>query len=84
MRAAREEAPDLILLDLGLPGDGFLLMEELKADTYTASIPEIVLTGRDAKGESGKAYETGAALLPGTLAEGIHFLRALARQSAHN
>ena len=61
MRAARKEAPDLILLDLGLPaGDGFLLMEELKADTYTASIPVIVLTGRDAEGNQEKAYETGA------------------------
>lgn len=61
MRIAREEAPDLILLDLGLPaGDGFLLMEELKADTYTASIPVIVLTGRDAEGNQEKAYETGA------------------------
>jgi DNA-binding response OmpR family regulator len=62
MRVAREEAPDLILLDLGLPaGDGFLLMEELKADTYTASIPVIVLTGRDAEGNQERAYETGAA-----------------------
>ena len=62
MRVAREEAPDLILLDLGLPaGDGFLLMEELKADTFTASIPVIVLTGRDAEGNQEKAYETGAA-----------------------
>lgn len=62
MRAAREEALDLILLDLGLPaGDGFLLMEELKADTHTASIPVIVLTGWDAEGNQEKAYETGAA-----------------------
>ena len=62
MNAAREELPDLILLDLGLPaGDGFLLMERLKSNPWTAGVPVIVLTGRDAEGNQERAYETGAA-----------------------
>lgn len=62
MSAVREEDPDLIVLDLGLPaGDGFLLMEQLKANPSTASTPVIVLTGRDAEGNQERAYETGAA-----------------------
>lgn len=61
IKAVSEGLPDLILLDLGLPeGDGFLLMEKLKADPGTAALPVIVLTGWDAEGNQEKAYETGA------------------------
>src|SRR5580692_1122077 len=48
MAEARKSEPDLIILDLGLPaGDGFLVMERLKSNTYLAAIPVIVVTGRD-------------------------------------
>jgi CheY-like chemotaxis protein len=41
----RAEHPDLILLDLGLPGmDGRSVARELKADPSTASLPIIVVT----------------------------------------
>ncbi len=45
MRLAREESPDLIILDLLLPGGGgFTFYERLKGLVYTQNIPVIVLT----------------------------------------
>ena len=52
--------PDLILLDLGLPaGDGFSVMDHLKADKSTASIPVIILTGRDRAINFDRALKAG-------------------------
>jgi len=52
--------PDLILLDLGLPaGDGFSVIESLKADERMASIPVIILTGRDRASSFDRALKAG-------------------------
>lgn len=47
MQLVREEKPDLILLDLKLPGemDGYQVLMQLKRSMDTASIPVIVITG---------------------------------------
>lgn len=43
---ARQEAPDLILLDLGLPGGGgMVVLERLRGLMSTAITPVIVITG---------------------------------------
>ena len=56
----RLHTPDLILLDLGLPaGDGFSVMESLKADKRMASIPVIILTGRDRASNFDRALKAG-------------------------
>jgi CheY-like chemotaxis protein len=48
--AARKEEPDLILLDLGLPGgNGVVVLERLRALPHLSGIPVIVLTGMDAE-----------------------------------
>ena len=58
---ARNEAPDLILLDLGLPGgDGFLLMERFETLPELSSVPVVVLTGRDEHPNKRRAEALGA------------------------
>lgn len=47
LEAARNSLPDVILLDVMLPGiDGFAICRELKADARTMSVPVIFLTAR--------------------------------------
>ena len=47
LKAARSEHPDLILLDVMMPGlDGWGVAEQLLEDDETASIPIIFLTAR--------------------------------------
>ncbi len=57
---AREETPDIILLDLSLPVmDGWEAMRHLRADAKTASIPIIVLTAHALASDRNRAYELG-------------------------
>jgi two-component system, cell cycle response regulator DivK len=57
---AREHAPALILLDLGLPGiDGWECARRLKADAATRDIPIIALTAHAMVGDRQKALEAG-------------------------
>ncbi len=45
---ARREKPDLIILDIGLPGgDGFVVKKRLNMYTSLSDIPVIVITGKD-------------------------------------
>jgi two-component system phosphate regulon response regulator PhoB len=63
LAAIRERKPDLIFLDLGLPGvSGAELARRLRADEGTAAIPILYLTGlapeacRDADGVVAKPF----------------------------
>jgi signal transduction histidine kinase/CheY-like chemotaxis protein len=48
VQAARTQRPDLIILDLLMPGtDGFEVVERLQADPTTAEIPIVILTAKD-------------------------------------
>ncbi len=58
---ARKEKPDLIILDLGLPGgDGFTVMERMSNLMPLAPIPIIVLSARDPASNEKKSLEAGA------------------------
>src|SRR5579872_2383143 len=58
---AREVRPDLILLDVDLPGvDGFEICQRLKADPVTSQIPVVFLTGAASTEEKLRGLEMGA------------------------
>jgi CheY-like chemotaxis protein len=53
----RHAAPDLILMDIALPGtDGLTLTRMLKAGTATKHIPVVALTASAMKGDDRKAF----------------------------
>lgn len=53
--------PDLILLDVRLPGgDGRVVLKALKANSATAAIPVIMLTGMSSEGDKVLALNLGA------------------------
>ena len=57
---AKKEAPDLILLDLGLPGgDGFTVLERMKNIASLACTPVIVVSARDPKANEKRAIDVG-------------------------
>jgi len=58
---ARKQQPDLIILDLGLPaGDGFVVMDRLRANLGLAMIPILVVSARDARTNHQRALDSGA------------------------
>ena len=57
---ARSEAPDLIVMDIGLPGmDGLEATKILKGDPQTESIPILAATSHAMKGDQEKAHAAG-------------------------
>ena len=59
--ASAEEKPDLILLDVMMPGmDGYEVCSRLKADPTTSEIPVIFLTGQTSAEDETRGFEVGA------------------------
>jgi two-component system, cell cycle response regulator DivK len=57
---AQSERPDLILMDIQLPGmDGWELTRRLKRNTATSHIPVIALTAYGTKGDEDRARDAG-------------------------
>jgi CheY-like chemotaxis protein len=57
---AGSENPDLILMDMSLPGiDGWTATRQVKSDETTRSIPVIALTAHAMAGDREKALEAG-------------------------
>ncbi|MCL2708366.1 MAG: response regulator [Defluviitaleaceae bacterium] len=61
LRHAAEFAPDLILLDIVMPGmSGYEVLSELKKSEKTRNIPVIFITGLDTDEDETKGLELGA------------------------
>jgi two-component system KDP operon response regulator KdpE len=61
LSVAKKEKPDLLLLDLGLPGgDGFMVMDRMKDIASLSSLPVIVVSARDPEGNKDRALSAGA------------------------
>jgi len=61
LKLAKENLPDLVLLDLILPGlDGFEVLRQIKADPNTKLIPVIVLSNLGQKEDMDRAFAGGA------------------------
>jgi sigma-B regulation protein RsbU (phosphoserine phosphatase) len=59
--ASAEEKPDLILLDIMMPGmDGYEVCSRLKGDPATREIPVIFLTGQTSAEDETRGFEVGA------------------------
>ena len=60
-RALKEEIPQLILLDIMLPGeDGYSILEKLKSNQETRDIPVIMVTAKEAEYDKVRALDSGA------------------------
>ena len=60
LESARAAAPDLILLDIGLPGmDGHAAVRALKSDPETRDIVTVALTAFAMAGDEERALESG-------------------------
>ena len=58
---ARKQNPDLIILDLGLPGgDGYVVLERLRTNLHLGMIPIIVVSARDLHANRERALKAGA------------------------
>jgi DNA-binding response OmpR family regulator len=61
LAAARQHAPDLVLLDVMMPGlDGWEVCKRLRAEPSTASVPLLMLTAKAEEGDRVLGLELGA------------------------
>ena len=61
VRAAQEELPDLVLMDVQLPKmSGLEATRQLRADPRTARVPIIIVTSYALSGDEQKARDAGA------------------------
>ncbi len=78
---ARAELPDLILMDIQLPGmDGLEAIRVLKKDDATKGIPIIALTALAMKGDEQRIRAVGA---DGYIAKPLDYRQFLATVAAH-
>ena len=64
LRCAREQPPDVIVLDLRMPGlDGFGVLQELQNEPTTASTPVVIQTAKPLTPRDRKRLESAAAIL---------------------
>ncbi len=86
MKALKEEIPELILLDIMLPGDdGYTILEQLKSMPSVKDVPVIMVTAKEAEFDKVKGLEGGAddyITKPFGMMEFIARVKAVLRRSA--
>jgi len=86
--ASKERTPDLVLLDIMLPGeDGLSILKELKTNKKTAAIPVIMVTARDTEYDKVIGLDLGAddyIAKPFGMMELVARVRALLRRTGLN
>jgi diguanylate cyclase (GGDEF)-like protein len=81
LAAIEAEKPDLVLLDIEMPGmKGFEVCERIKADPDTRDIPVLFLSALDQVFDKVKAFELGGA---DYITKPFHIEEVLARVNAH-
>ena len=88
LELARAQRPDAIVLDLMLPGiDGYEVLQTLRGDPLTASIPVLVLTAKSLRADRERSHGLGASafltkpFLPSELCEQVDSLVEAGRRS---
>ncbi|MGD8817943.1 MAG: response regulator transcription factor [Acidobacteriota bacterium] len=85
LTTAVEERPDLVILDLMLPGiDGYEVLQRLRQNERTRTIPVILLTAREEEEERIRGFEHGAddyVTKPFSARELVYRVRALLRRA---
>lgn len=86
IRAAREQSPDAVILDVMLPVvDGYEVCRRLRAAPATAALPILMLTARGTEGDKVRGLEIGAddyVTKPFSPKEVVARVKALVRRSA--
>ena len=78
MVRVRQDQPDIVILDVGLPdADGFELLERIRAET---DVPVVMLTARGELDDRIRGLDLGA---DDYIAKPFHFAELLARVRAH-
>jgi two-component system, OmpR family, alkaline phosphatase synthesis response regulator PhoP len=84
LELARERHPDVIVLDLMMPGiTGYDVLEALQGDDATSDIPVLVLTAKSLRADRERSHGMGAAafltkpFLPNELCEMVDSLLAV-------
>jgi len=80
IRRASDENPDLVILDLTMPGmSGFEVLKRLKAGVRTRQTPVLIFTSRELTVDESRQIEEAAALIPKAAATKDQVLEAVRR-----
>jgi DNA-binding response OmpR family regulator len=78
LTVARKESPDLVILDLGLPaGDGFMVLERMRALSDLVATPVIVLSARNPADNKQRALDFCASAYFQKPPDSREFMRAV-------